>query len=66
MIVFSFDFIFWWDWGFKLKASTSKAGTQPLEPRLQYILLWLLGGWCLTKYLPALASNNDPSNLSSN
>jgi hypothetical protein len=55
--------------GFELRASCFKAGTHkavtlPLEPHLQFILLWLLWRWGLTHYLPALALNHNPPNLS--
>jgi hypothetical protein len=36
----------------------------PLEPQLQSILLWLLWRWGLMNYLPELASNLNPPDLS--
>jgi hypothetical protein len=41
-----------------------KAGALLLEPCLQSILLWLFQRWGLQNYLPRLASNFDPPDLS--
>jgi hypothetical protein len=40
-----------------------KAGTLPLEPLFQSILLWLFWRWGLANYLPRLALNYYSSNL---
>jgi hypothetical protein len=39
---FFFFFFFWWDWVLSSGLYACKAGAQPLEPRLQSILLWLI------------------------
>jgi hypothetical protein len=52
-----------WTQGFVFSVF-AKAGTQPLEPHLQSILLWLLWRWSLKNYLPKLASNPDPPDFS--
>jgi hypothetical protein len=44
---------------------TCKAGTLPLEPHLQSMLLWLFWRQGLMNYLPGLAWNHDPPNLTS-
>jgi hypothetical protein len=49
--------------GFELRA-LCKAGTLQLEPHLQPILLWLFWRWDFVNYLPGLASNHDPLDLS--
>jgi hypothetical protein len=36
---------FEWDWSLNSRLSTCKAGTLPLEPHLQYILLCLFWKW---------------------
>jgi hypothetical protein len=41
-----------------------KAGSLPLDPHLQSILLYLLWRWSLTNYLPGLAPNHNPPDLS--
>jgi hypothetical protein len=43
---------------------TWKAGTLLLEASLQSILLWLFWGWGLLIYLPGLALNHYPPDLS--
>jgi hypothetical protein len=46
---------------------TCKSGALPLEPHLQSILRWLFGRWGgggLWSYLPGLALNLDPPDLS--
>jgi hypothetical protein len=45
---------FWWDWGLNSRLHTCKAGSLPLEPNLQSILLWLFwrsGGISWTTYM---------------
>jgi hypothetical protein len=34
-----------WDWGLNSEFPISKAGILPLEPHLQFILLWLFWRW---------------------
>jgi hypothetical protein len=46
------------------KAGAHKAGALPLELHLQFILLWLFWRWGLVNFLPRLALNQDPANLS--
>jgi hypothetical protein len=41
-----------------------KSGALPLEPHLQSILLWLFWRWYFMNYLPLLALNCDPPDLS--
>jgi hypothetical protein len=53
--------------GFELRALYVKTGFLPFEPHLQFILLWLFWRWWwgfLTNYLPRLALNCDPPDLS--
>jgi hypothetical protein len=50
--------------GFELGTSHLKSRAVLPEPQLQSILLWLFWGWDLISYLPRLALNHDPSNLS--
>jgi hypothetical protein len=53
-----------WDWDLNSGICTCKAGTLLLELHLQLILLWLFWRWGLMNYLPGLASNHNPPNLS--
>jgi hypothetical protein len=55
---------FWWEWGLNSGLCTCKACTLPLEPHLQSIFLCLFWRWSLSIYLPGLALNHDPPNLS--
>jgi hypothetical protein len=55
---------FWWDWSLNLGLHTCKASALSLEPHLQSILLWLFWTWGLENYLPRLASNHDPTDIS--
>jgi hypothetical protein len=57
-------FIYLWDWSLNSGLHTCKAGALPLEPHIQFIVLWLFWRWDLTNYLYGLASNLDPPNLS--
>jgi hypothetical protein len=50
----------WECWGLNFRAS----GTLLLEPHLQSIFLWLFWRYGLKNYLPGLASNLHPPNLS--
>jgi hypothetical protein len=55
---------FWWDWGLNSRLHTCKACFLPLEPQLQFVLLWLFCRWGLLNYLPGLALNSDFPSLS--
>jgi hypothetical protein len=53
--------LLWWDWGSKSGLPTCKAGSVPLEPLSQSILLWLFWRRGLEHYLLGLTSNlNSP------
>jgi hypothetical protein len=54
-----------WEWGLNSGLHACKVGTQPLESYLQFILLWFFFlRWSLMNYLPELAWNHDPPDLS--
>jgi hypothetical protein len=55
---------FLWDWGLNLRLCACKAGALLHESHLQYILLWLFLEMGLMNYLPRLALNCDPLDLS--
>jgi hypothetical protein len=55
-VVILFYLFFWRD--------TCKAGALPLEPYLQFTLLWVFLRLGLENYLPGLASNLHPPDLS--
>jgi hypothetical protein len=57
-------FIFSWDWGLNSELYACKAGALLLEAHLESILLWLFWRRGLVNYLPRLALNYDPPNLS--
>jgi hypothetical protein len=58
-------FFFWWDWDLNSGFFTCKAGALLLESHIQSILLSLVWRWgSLTNYLPGLALNLSPPNLS--
>jgi hypothetical protein len=48
-----------WNWALNFNQGflLEKAGPLPLEPYLQFILLWLFWRWGLWNYLPKLALN---------
>jgi hypothetical protein len=48
----------------ELRLRACKAGTLPLVPHLQSILVWLFWKWSLMDCLPCLTSNLDPPDLS--
>jgi hypothetical protein len=50
--------------GFELRASYLQSTHSTTWPHLQSILLWLFWRWDLVNYLPRLASNRDPPDLS--
>jgi hypothetical protein len=53
------------NWGLNPGLCTCKVGTQPFEPCLQSILLWLyFRDGCLMNYLPRIALNCDRLDLS--
>jgi hypothetical protein len=57
-------FFFWCYWGLNSGLHACKKGTLSLETHLQPILLWLLWRWGPEKYLPGLALNHQPPDLS--
>jgi hypothetical protein len=56
-------FSFWWDCSWNSGLHTHKADAL-LEPHLQSILHWLFWRWDLANFLPMLALNHYPPNLS--
>jgi hypothetical protein len=57
-------FFFLWNWRLNSGFHNCKAVTLPLEPHLQSILLWLFWRWGFWNYLPGLALNRNPPDLS--
>jgi hypothetical protein len=57
-------FFFLAELGFELRGSCLQTGALPLVLSLQSILLWLFWRWGLLNYLPGLASNDKPPDLS--
>jgi hypothetical protein len=55
---------FFGNWDLNSGLLTCKAGSLPLEPVLQSILLWLFWRWGLENHLSRLTLNHDPSDLS--
>jgi hypothetical protein len=60
----SLSLSFWWDWVLNLGLYACKTGALLLEPNCQSILFWLFWKWSPVNYLPGLALNLNPPNLS--
>jgi hypothetical protein len=63
--LFIHSFIHSWDWSLNSGSPAYEAGALLLGSHLQSILLWLFWQWDLANYLPGLASNYNPPDLSS-
>jgi hypothetical protein len=64
LLLLLFDLLFWWKWGLNSKLRSYKGSTLPFDPRLQSICSGYFWKWGLVNYVPGLASNSDPPNLS--